>query len=282
MTPGILAAGRQPAELHGEDQHQQQRQHEARHGEAGDGRDHHRPIDRRAAMQRGVDAGRNADADLDQQRGKRQRQRRRNALGDQRDRRPAVAHRAAEFALGDRAEIVEILHPDRLIEAPGLAEGRDHLRRRFGSHDHQRRIAGQAQHDEGEGDDEHDRQQRAADPHGKEAQHQAALLPRLRRRHDRWQATLRVALGCETARLLDAASSAARWDSADERRSPTGGRRDWADRPAARCGRRCGAPARATPTPARACRDAAASANRSSADAGFDDPAEIHHGDAAG
>ena len=46
------------------------------------------------------------------------------------DRLAAVAHRAAELALRDRPEIAQILLPDRIVEAPGFAEGRDDLRRR--------------------------------------------------------------------------------------------------------------------------------------------------------
>ena len=108
-------------------------------------------------MQRGIDAGRDADAELERQRRQGQRQGRGDALGDQLDRRAAVAHRLAELALRDRAEIAQILQPDRIIEAPGLAEGGDRLGRRIDAHDDQRRIARQSQHDEGEGDDERDR-----------------------------------------------------------------------------------------------------------------------------
>jgi hypothetical protein len=87
------------------------------------------------------------------------------------------SHRTAKLSLSDGAEVVEILHPDRLIEAPRLAEGGDDLGRRFRPHDHQRRIAGQAEDHESEGDDERDRQHGAAHTERKITDHQAALLP---------------------------------------------------------------------------------------------------------
>ena len=97
----------------------------------------------------------NADADLERQRRQRQRQRR----GDAFERRVAMAAARRASSARDRpaamaSKYVEVLHPDRIIEAPGLAEGGDRLRRRFRAHDHQRGIAGQAQHDEGEGHDQ--------------------------------------------------------------------------------------------------------------------------------
>ena len=95
-----------------------------------------------------------ADAELERERRQRQRQGCGDALENKSDRRAAVAHRASEFTLGDGAEIIEILHPDRIVEPPGLAEGGDDFRRRLRAHDDQRRIAGQPQHDKCKGDDE--------------------------------------------------------------------------------------------------------------------------------
>ena len=99
----------------------------------------------------------------------------RHALDDELDGGTAVAHGAAELALGDGAEVAEILQPDRIIEAPGLAEGGDRLGRRLGTEDDLRRIAGHAQHDEGERHHQRDGYQRAAEPDGEEAEHQATF-----------------------------------------------------------------------------------------------------------
>ena len=102
-------------------------------------------------MQGGIDAGGNTDQELDRECRQRQRQRHRDPLRHQFNRGAAIAHRAAEFALSDRPEIVEILQPERIIEAPGRPEGGDRLRRRLGAQNDLRRIARQAQDDEGEG-----------------------------------------------------------------------------------------------------------------------------------
>jgi hypothetical protein len=72
------------------------------------------------------------------------------------------------------AIVGEVLVPDRLVEAPGLAEGFYRLRRRVDRHDEQRRVARQAQHHEGEGHHEQDGEGGAQQPRGREHQHQAA------------------------------------------------------------------------------------------------------------
>ena len=99
----------EPAERHGEDQHKQQPEHEARYGETSDGRHHHHPVDRAVTMQGRVDAGGNAKAELEEERRNCQFQRCRNTLRDKADGRLAVAHRNAEIAACDRRKIAQIL-----------------------------------------------------------------------------------------------------------------------------------------------------------------------------
>ena len=125
-------------------------------------------------MQGGVDAGRDAEPDLERQRRQGDGERRRHALHHQVDGGTAVAHRLAEIAGEGVGDVGQVLVPDRPIEAPGLAEGVDRLGRRIDRHDQQRRIARQPQHDEGEGHDEQDGERGAQQPRGGEQQHQAA------------------------------------------------------------------------------------------------------------
>jgi hypothetical protein len=114
---------------------------------------------------------------------------RRHALQHEVDGGPPVAHRLAEVAGEGVADIGQILVPDRLVEAPGFAEGRDRLGRRVDRHDQQRRIARQAQHHEGEGHHEQDGEARAQQARGGEHQHQAATCRA--GSWTRWQATMR-------------------------------------------------------------------------------------------
>ena len=68
-------------------------------------------------LETGVEAERNADADGHHQRGHRQLQGGRHALQDHRQRRLAENEGAAEVALQRAAHEVEVLLPDRAIEA---------------------------------------------------------------------------------------------------------------------------------------------------------------------
>lgn len=118
MPPGFLPAGRQPAELDGENQHQHKAKHETRNRKPGHGPDHHRAIDQAAAMQGRENAAGDANRKLEQERRDRQRQGCGDSLEDEIDRRAPVSHRASEFTLRDGAKIIEILHPDRRAPTP--------------------------------------------------------------------------------------------------------------------------------------------------------------------
>ncbi|MNE26883.1 hypothetical protein D3C80_1202720 [compost metagenome] len=102
-------------------------------------------------MQRGIDAGRNADHDLEEQCGNGELQGGGNTVDDQLHGRRLVAHGNAEIAGKDRLDIGEILDPQRLIETPGLAEGIDGFLRHVRPEHDLRRITGHAQDHEGEG-----------------------------------------------------------------------------------------------------------------------------------
>ena len=183
------------------------------------------------------------------------RQGRRHALEHELDRRPAVAHGVAEIAGQGMADIGEVLHPDRLVEAPGLAERLDRFRRRVDRHDEQRRIARKPQHEEGEGHHQEDGQQGAQQPSGEIAQHQAALAAIC---SARWQATCRPSASVTQCRRFARGSARRRSGSARGRRSPPARRSGWAGRPSgsAAAGRCDALPE--SPTPAPACRDAPA------------------------
>ena len=154
-TPAVGAAlQRRPAELHGEQQLEQDREPEAGDGEAGDREEAQGMVDDGIAPCRRDDAERNAEQDGDDDGDQGQLDGRRHAreqiLGD----RALRVEAGAEIAGDDGLEIAPELHGERLVEPELLLDGIDlGLCRAFAG-----------QHDRGIGrndvaDGEHDQQQ---------------------------------------------------------------------------------------------------------------------------
>jgi hypothetical protein len=167
------ARGRQPVELHRENQDQHDPEPERRH-RLPEQRDHRRDVVEHAvALDGRDDPGRDGQAERDEQRGSGQLEGGGHALDDQVERRLAVAHGLSEIAAQRAGEEAAVLDDERIIEAHRLAELPDVLFGRIGRQQHQRWIAGEIQDEEhDEGDAEQD-QQRLGQPPREEDLHGA-------------------------------------------------------------------------------------------------------------
>jgi hypothetical protein len=164
------ADGRQPVELHGKAQHQEEPQPVDRHGDAELGEQHRHGIDERALAHRGEDAERHADQRRQQQRHHGELDGRADAAADDLADRGALEDRAAEIAMQQLPEIGAEPDIPGIIEPERAPEVGDHFGRRLGPEQHGCGIA-RHQQQQAEGDDDHadrhgDQQQQAADDIG--------------------------------------------------------------------------------------------------------------------
>ena len=119
---GDAARDRRPAELHREQQDQQQAPPEDRHRIAGERDPHHAVIEDRVAPHRRDDAGRQSEAQREQDGAERKLDGRREQRREFGDHRLMGDDRAAEVAAHQPRQIEAVLHHDRLIEAVFLAQ----------------------------------------------------------------------------------------------------------------------------------------------------------------
>ena len=118
VVPDVDAAGhRRPAELHREQQDQQQAPPEDRHRVAGERHAHHAVVEHRVAAHRGDDAGGNADHEREQDRAQRELDRRGKQRQELVQHRRLRDHRLAEVAVQHAADVDAVLHEHRPVEA---------------------------------------------------------------------------------------------------------------------------------------------------------------------
>ncbi|OWK20851.1 hypothetical protein AJ88_24815 [Mesorhizobium amorphae CCBAU 01583] len=172
MLQTARAAGRQPGKPDCKDLNQYQAENKAWHRVAGDRRDHDGAVNGAVPVQSGIDTGWNTDRQFHQERRQGQHEGCRDTSQDKVKRRPASTHRAAEFALKDWCEVVEILRPEWLIETPLTAKGGHGLGRGVVPHDGAGWISGKPEDDEGECDHQRDCQNGTQDTDSKEPKHQ--------------------------------------------------------------------------------------------------------------
>ena len=151
---------RRPVQGAGEQDDQQQAPPEDRHRIAGERHPHRQLVEPRTALDCGEDAGRDAEGDGEDQREGRQFE----GGGEQRqevdDHRSLGRQRHPEIALQDLADVIEVLLPDRLVEAELFLEDLVALRRDPVLTGHrQDGIAGQQpdERERGDGDSDHRR-----------------------------------------------------------------------------------------------------------------------------
>ena len=172
-----VAAQREPAPEIGEEIEQREAEHELRRGDAEEGERHRRLVAEAAAPRCGIDAGGNADHQLRDDGAEHEEQ------GGRKPRRDKLAHVGfprigdAKIAPHEAAEVINVLHGDRLVEAELLADLLAHLRGGVAARDHGHGI-GRDHEGEAEGDDAHPPQdeQRRGQALGEIGQHQP--LPR--------------------------------------------------------------------------------------------------------
>ncbi|MPL91103.1 hypothetical protein SDC9_37166 [bioreactor metagenome] len=135
------AAGREPAKPEREPQDQHIAQPERRHRDQCDEDVPDRAVDHRAASERRENGKGQRHCQRDQRRIGDDREGEGQPLGHQPDHRHLVEDRHAEAAGQAVAQEIEVLHPERLIEAPELAHGGKLLGARPGAHGARGRIA---------------------------------------------------------------------------------------------------------------------------------------------
>ena len=119
---------RQPLQVGGKDDDEQDAEPEIGHRQAEKGDKGDRVVPGGVAPCRGNQAGRHGDHQRQHERQQRQRQRARQRLGDQlRHRHAAAVDGRAEITLEHVAEPDEVLHPHRLVEAEMTAQVLDRL-----------------------------------------------------------------------------------------------------------------------------------------------------------
>jgi hypothetical protein len=168
------AGAREHSQPHREDEYQQDPEEEIRDAEPEHRERHDRPVDRLVAVERGDDAERHADHHRHGERHEREIDRRRQRFRDHRNDRTIVGDRYAQVAACDTDEIAQVLLVERTIEAVELPVMLDYGGIGLVPEHGFDGIAGDAQDDECEGDDEPHRQQRAPDLDEDEARVQAS------------------------------------------------------------------------------------------------------------
>ena len=143
MRPGAVAADGKPVELNGEHIEQQDADDELRRGHADETQDHDGVVGSLAALDRGENAGRQADQQFAADRPGHQQQGCRQPRQDQFGDFGLLDVGAAEIALQKAHEIAEILLMKRQMQAKLLADVLDRLRGRAAAGDLARRIGRQ-------------------------------------------------------------------------------------------------------------------------------------------
>ena len=152
------AVDRHPAEVHGEDEDQEDAEPERGHALARERERHRSGVQEGAPPHRGQDAERQRDEDRQHDGGDRERGRRREALEDQRQRGLAVPEGAPEVALDGPRQEVPVLLRQRPVEPEGGAHDLVVRLRALRPHVERRGIAREMDDEEdGEGDADQDR-----------------------------------------------------------------------------------------------------------------------------
>ena len=177
---GDAARDRRPAELHREQQDQQQAPPEDRHRIAGERDAHHAVVEDRVAPHRRDDAGRQAEDEREQDRAERELDGRRKQRREFRDHRLMRDDRVAEIALQHAADVDAVLHEHRLVEAVLLAQLRmpDRIDAALAGHGLDRIAGNEADQDEGEQRDPDEGRNDEADPGEDEAEHRGMIMRR--------------------------------------------------------------------------------------------------------
>jgi hypothetical protein len=147
------AGGRQPSELDRDDEDQHDPHPEVRRRLAHDGKRHGRHVDHASAVDGGQDAERQREGNGEQERGTGQLEGCRQPLEDERQRGLLMAERRAEIAAQGAAEELDVLQPQRSVEAELTAERSQLVDRCVAGQHGGRGVAGQAQGGEDESDD---------------------------------------------------------------------------------------------------------------------------------
>ncbi len=142
------AGGGEPPEPEREDHHQHDAEPEDRHAGAEERRHRAQPIEQRVGARRGADAEGDAADGGEEQRARGQEQRGLEPLHHLGQHRTLHPERAAEIALEDAADPVQILDVERPVEAELGAQAREIFLRGLRSEHHLRRVSRREVQDE--------------------------------------------------------------------------------------------------------------------------------------
>ncbi|MDR6355012.1 hypothetical protein Q3H58_001683 [Pseudomonas psychrotolerans] len=175
----VQATGdRGPAELYREQHDQQQAPPEDRHGVAGEGDAHHSVVDDGPAPERGDDTGQHAEHGGEQHGRHCQFEGGGEQGGEFVPDADTAAQGFAEVAVGEVADVVEILLVQGLVEAQAVHGFGVHLRidAAFAHHDFHRIAGNQADQGEGQQGDAEERRDQQPEATGDEGEHRRGYL----------------------------------------------------------------------------------------------------------
>ncbi len=179
MVEAPLPGRRQPLELDGEEEDEEDAEEELRHGEADEAEEHADAVDDASRAQRGDHPERDRDQHGEGDAGEDQLERRREMLEHDPDRRPVLQERRAEVALREISDVLAELRQDGPVEADLVPERGTLRGRRLERQHHLDRVAhepGRDEHDHGHAEDD---DEALDDPPDRESAHPDApfVLP---------------------------------------------------------------------------------------------------------
>src|SRR5882672_12056032 len=174
---GARAGGRQPAEIDGEEEDEQEPHPERRHRQPQQREDLAGAVPPAVHAHGGQDAARDADGERERHRDHRQQQRVRQPLEVELEHRGAVIEGPAEVGFEQSLHEDRVLLGERTVEAEVRADRVDVGLARAGLDEQNRGIAGEPDEDEDRRGQHHQREQRVPDPSDDESFHGLSSTP---------------------------------------------------------------------------------------------------------